>query len=155
MQIPAWLEQGKVCWNLYTDPHLHCDIFSARDFVLLWTTSYEYIGTVEEHSYLLCIRCFSGSISVIFLRKAYSNRKALYRNGLMKHISFFVRLYIKADVEPPNFQTCDIQLPEIYLEASFRLAFFQAGFKSMISNLNQQSSLNAYFYITTQTEKVF
>lgn len=95
MQIPARFEQGKVYWNLSTDPHLHSDIFSAQAFVLLWMTSYEYTGTVEEYSYPLCIHCFSGSISFIFLRKAYSSRKALYRNCWWNIFIFLMRLYIK------------------------------------------------------------
>lgn len=70
MQIPTWFEQGKVCWNPSTDPHLHCDICSAREFVLWRITSYEFMGTIEEYFHPLCIHCFSGSIGCIFLRKA-------------------------------------------------------------------------------------
>lgn len=150
MQIPPWSEQDKVCWNLSTDPHLHCDIFSA----LLWMTSYEYTDTLEEYFHPLCSHCCSGSISSIFLRKAYSNSTALQRNAWYNIFLFCASIHSCWCWETPNFQTCDIQQPEIQLDTSLRLAFSRQAFKSMFSNLNQQSSLNVCFYITTETEEV-
>ena len=42
--------------------------------------------------------------------------------------SIFVCLYIDADVESPDFQTCVIHMPEIHLDSSLRPAFFQTDF---------------------------
>ena len=75
----VWARQGVLKPFYWFTPALWH--FSAQGGFLLWMTSYEYTSTADARSYSLCIQCFSGSISFIFLRKAYSNRKALHRNG--------------------------------------------------------------------------
>lgn len=70
-----------------------CTACQIHQAVILWMTSYEYTGTVEEYSYPLCIHCFRGNTYLIFLRKAYSNMKALSKNGWRKILIFCVYIH--------------------------------------------------------------
>lgn len=158
MQIPTWFEHGKVWWNLSTDPYLHCDIFLCSgvcSFVndKLWIYRHSR-GTFLSTLYSL----LRWEYTLHFLEKGLQQKENLLQKWLIKHTPLlcFFCAYINANVEnhqiskPVTF-SCQ---RHIWMQAS-DLHFSRQAFKSMISNLNQLTSLNVYLHVTTETEKVF